>query len=185
MTAVALLRAINVGGRTVRMEQLRALFGELGFAAVRTVVASGNVIFDGPRPTAALERRIEAHLKASLGYDVATFLRTPEELATVAGYAAYPARALAAPGARLFVGFLKDAPDRSAAKRALALASPTDELVVRGREVYWLCKVPSNESSLSGNVIEKALGQPVTVRNVTTVRKLGPVPASRPAARRG
>ena len=43
---VALLRAINVGGRTVKMDRLRALFEELRYANVETFIASGNVLFD-------------------------------------------------------------------------------------------------------------------------------------------
>ncbi len=43
---VALLRAINVGGHTVKMDHLRRLFEALGFTNVETFIASGNVIFD-------------------------------------------------------------------------------------------------------------------------------------------
>ena len=43
---VAFLRAINVGGHVVKMERLRALFEDLGFAKVETLIASGNVIFE-------------------------------------------------------------------------------------------------------------------------------------------
>jgi uncharacterized protein (DUF1697 family) len=71
---VAFLRAINVGGRTVTMERLRALFSDIGFSNVETFIASGNVIFDSKSaaPT-TLEKDIERQLEASLGYSVATF----------------------------------------------------------------------------------------------------------------
>ena len=63
---VAFLRAINVGGHTVKMERLRELFAELGLANVETFIASGNVIFDAPSGDAgALERQIEQHLHAA------------------------------------------------------------------------------------------------------------------------
>ena len=66
------------------MERLRALFSELGFSEVETFIASGNAIFETDESDAdALEARIEAHLKSALGYEVATFLRTPAELAKV------------------------------------------------------------------------------------------------------
>ena len=74
---IAFLRAINVGGRTVKMDRLRGLFEHLGYADVETFIASGNVIFQSPaEDTRALEQQIEAHLAASLGYEVATFVRT-------------------------------------------------------------------------------------------------------------
>ena len=74
---IAFLRAINVGGRTVKMDRLRGLFEQVGYADVETFIASGNVIFRSPaEDTQALERQIEAHLAASLGYEVAAFVRT-------------------------------------------------------------------------------------------------------------
>jgi uncharacterized protein (DUF1697 family) len=169
----ALLRALNVGGHTVTMSRLRSLFEELDFANVETLIASGNVLFDAQdRNTAAIERRIERHLETALGYAVATFLRTPDELTRIATAQPFTARALAAPGVRLFVAFLGAPPPAPARNRALALRAPTDDLTLDGREIYWLCRVPMNRAAVTGAVLEKALGMPVTVRNVTTVRKL-------------
>ena len=65
---VAFLRAINVGGHTVKMEHLRILFEELGFENVETFIASGNVIFDSKtKSTKTLETKIEKHLRQALG----------------------------------------------------------------------------------------------------------------------
>ena len=73
---IAFLRAVNVGGHMVKMDRLRALFAELKFRNVETLIASGNVIFEATTADAeALEQRIERHLRTSLGYEVATFLR--------------------------------------------------------------------------------------------------------------
>lgn len=78
---IALLRGINVGGHQVKMERLRELFGELGCAHVRSYIQSGNVFFTSDVPDAqALRTTIEAHLRAALGYPVATCLRTRDEL---------------------------------------------------------------------------------------------------------
>lgn len=60
----ALLRGINVGGHRVKMDRLRGIFEEFGFAEVTTFIASGNVIFRRPSDDAvALERQIEQHLE--------------------------------------------------------------------------------------------------------------------------
>src|SRR2546423_13547575 len=84
---IAFLRAINVGGHTVKMEELRRLFEALGLASVETFIASGNVIFEAPgEKMQALEKRIERHLRESLGYEVATFIRSASELTEIAGY---------------------------------------------------------------------------------------------------
>lgn len=169
----ALLRAINVGGHTVQMARLRSLFADAGFENVETLVASGNVIFDAPgRSAEALERRIAQHLEAALGYAVATFLRTPQELSAIAAERPYSPKALAEPGARLFIAFLGSAPAAAARTKVLGLQAPTDDLVIKGREIYWLCRALVNDAAVSGAVLEKTLGMPVTVRNITTVRKL-------------
>ena len=63
---IAFLRAINVGGRTVKMDRLRGLFADAGFRNVETFIASANVIFDSPgKTTAGIERKIEAGLRVS------------------------------------------------------------------------------------------------------------------------
>jgi len=84
---IAFLRAINVGGRTVKMQSLRQVFESLGFSRVNTFIASGNVVFEATtKKTKALERKIERALKAALGYEVRTFVREENELAKITNY---------------------------------------------------------------------------------------------------
>ena len=169
---VALLRAINVGGRTVKMDRLRSIFADLGLTGVETFIASGNVIFDAPRGSVPrLEARIESGLKDALGFDVTTFIRTPAELAAIGArdFSAAPR------AAGTFVGFLKDAPAAEAAATLRARSTAIDEFDVDGREVYWICKTSMSLSKFSGNAIEKTLGLPVTMRNITTVRRLAEI----------
>ena len=108
---IALLRAINVGGHTVTMDRLRRLFEELGFTAVETFIASGNVIFESARRNGqALKRKIAQHLEKSLRYEVKTFIRSGAELAAVARHQAFPAAELEAEGVSLYVAFLPSPP---------------------------------------------------------------------------
>lgn len=173
---IAFLRAINVGGHTVKMDRLRALFEEIGMVDVSTHIASGNVIFEASGEAEALEERIEAHLERSLGFPVATFLRSPEELAAVAERRPFPE---AEEGHGLYVAFLKAPPDPEAAEKLMGLRTEVDDFRVHGREVYWLCRVRSSDSKFSGAALERALRAPATMRNATTVRKLA---AKYPAA---
>src|SRR5205814_3611258 len=70
---VAFLRAINVGGHIVKMDDLRRQFEKLGFTDVQTFIASGNVIFTSPsKDGKALERRIEERLEKAIRYEVRT-----------------------------------------------------------------------------------------------------------------
>ena len=81
---IAFLRAINVGGHTVKMDALRVLFESLGFINVETFIASGNVLFETPDgDPQEMETKIEACLRSALGYEVATFIRTRAELAAI------------------------------------------------------------------------------------------------------
>ncbi|MEO7712460.1 MAG: DUF1697 domain-containing protein [Gemmatimonadaceae bacterium] len=167
---VALLRAINVGGHVVKMDRLRTEFDALGFEDVRTFIASGNVLFAaGSDDAVALEHRIERRLEQALGYPVATFLRSPAQLAMLVVNEPYSDRL---DSASLYVGFLKSAPPDERRERALALRSELDEVCVRDREIFWMCRARSTDSTLSGARLEKALAAPATFRNVTTVRKL-------------
>jgi uncharacterized protein (DUF1697 family) len=169
---IAFLRAINVGGHTVKMDVLRQLFESLGFAAVETFIASGNVIFETKAGNSkALEEKIEACLKESLGYEVATFIRADAELAEVAAYKPFPQSQLDT-AAALNVGFLADPLDDAGKKKLMSLKTDIDDFHVHKREIYWLCKKKQSESKVSNIVIEKALGVKTTLRGVNTIKKL-------------
>lgn len=170
---IAFLRAINVGGHTVKMTDLRTLFEMLGFANVATFIASGNVIFDvAPADDRTLELQIEDHLQQALGYAVATFIRSPSELGAVAAYQPFPNIDGTAAGGGLSVAFLPAPPSDEAQHKLLARRTAIDDFHVHEREVYWLCRTKVSDSTFSGAVLERTLGMPATIRNITTVRKL-------------
>mgnify|MGYP000878565596 FL=1 len=171
---IALLRAINVGGHTVKMDALRGHFTDLGLANVATHIASGNVLFDAQTADAALEGRIEAHLRAALGYEVATFLRTDAEIAAIAAHQPFDAAETVAAFA-LMVAFLKVPPGAAETARLLAYRRASDDFIVHGREVYWLRRAQLSETNFSGATLERALSAPATIRNITTARKLAAI----------
>jgi uncharacterized protein (DUF1697 family) len=168
----AFLRAINVGGHTVKMDHLRQLFESIGFSGVETFIASGNVIFDAKsNDSRILEAKIEAGLKEALGYEVATFIRTGKELAAITAYKPFKQSAMDT-AAALNIAFLADEIDDSSARKLMALRSDIDDFHVQQREVYWLCLKKQSESTFSNAVLEKTLGRPSTLRGVNTVRKI-------------
>lgn len=90
---IALLRGVNVGGHTIKMDALRKHFEQLELGNVRTYIQSGNVFFEAEEnDRATLTEMIESHLHAALGYDVPVCLRTISELEQV--IAADPFRGL-------------------------------------------------------------------------------------------
>jgi uncharacterized protein (DUF1697 family) len=173
MKGIAFLRAINVAGRVVKMDKLRALFETAGFTNVETFIASGNVVFDmsGSTKAPALEKKIESMLREALGYEVATLVRTGAELKAVAEHEPFtPAQLKKA--FTVNIAFLRQAPDGKAVKALEAASQPTDTFHVRGRELYWLSTIGQGQSKTSNALFEKTLGMHSTVRGVTTVRKM-------------
>ena len=155
------------------MDRLRALFEEMGFADVKTLIASGNVVFESrSRTPGAIEKRIEEQLKRSLGYEVATFVRSGEEIMTIANHEPFPSSELSAPGHSIYVAFVRVAPARACAAALMNRCCDFDDFRIRGREIYWLCRGRFSESLTSSTDLERVLQCAATVRNVTTVRKL-------------
>ena len=168
---IAFLRAINVGGHIVRMEELRRLFAELGFTQVSTFIASGNVVFSSRAKPDALAPRIEKQLRQALGYEVPTFLRTDAQVAAIAAYRPFPP-ALSSRARITYVGFLASDPGQPGRQALESLASPAEHLHLKGREVYWLTETRLSESKLSYAAFEKALKTKATFRGMNTVERL-------------
>ena len=170
---VAFMRALNVGGHTVKMDHLRSLFAALGFEDVESFIASGNIIFRSPSADAAgLEEKIERHLETALGYEVGTYLRTPEELAAVAAHRPFAAADPLPEGHTMHVVFLKTKPTAEVREKVAALQTEYDHFHLHGRELYWWCEGRFSDSLVKPGRPDKALGTPGTARSVTTVRKL-------------
>jgi uncharacterized protein (DUF1697 family) len=169
---VAFLRAINVGGHVVGMKALRQHLEAMGFGDVETFIASGNVVFSTQaRDHAKLERRIEAHLRERLGYEVKTFVRTASEVAAVAAYTPFEEADLLSAHA-VHVGFMASPLDAQGKQLLMALRTDIDAFHVNGREVYWLCKQRQSESTFSNVAFEKALKVGVTFRTSRTIARL-------------
>jgi uncharacterized protein (DUF1697 family) len=168
---VALLRAVNVGGRTIKMDRLRAVFEELPFKNVETFIASGNVLFDTmAKDIGALERKIEKHLAATLGMEVGTYVRALGDLSGVA--ANHPFGDAKSKGYTLSVGFFKDPLPSDMLTKLKAISTDYDDFHVSGREVYWHCRGNMSASILWKGALKKLLGADNTFRNVTTIQRL-------------
>ena len=75
----AFLRGVNLGKRTVKSAELKSAFEAMGFTEVKTLLASGNVLFDA-KPSKGLKAKIEAGLKEQFGFAIGTVLRSVDEL---------------------------------------------------------------------------------------------------------
>jgi uncharacterized protein (DUF1697 family) len=171
---IAFLRAINVGKRTVQMARLRQIASGLGLSDVETFIASGNLIFSDPkaRSAAVLEQWLTTELAHALGFHTDVFLRTPAENAHAAHVNFGSGKEFPPSDHTLYIGMLHRAPNEQVVAALNAAQTPVDQFFVDGRELYWLCAKTIGTSDFSGAKLEKLLGAPTTMRNVTSIRKL-------------
>lgn len=170
---IAMLRAVNVAGRTIAMKDLRALFEALPANDVSTYVQSGNLVFraaarNGAAVAGAAERLIASHLELS----VAVIVRTAEELAGVV--ADNPFLSTGADEARLHGTLLATLPESGRAA-ALAAAPPDsghDEFQIQGQTVYVHAPDGYGRTKLNNAFFERKLGVVATTRNWRTLTTL-------------
>lgn len=164
----AFLRAVNVGGRVVRMSELAARLEALGLGSVRTFIQSGNVAFTARGGEEAVRRAIESELLGWLGHPVATMVRPWSELEALV--ASNPFKGMRRKAdAKLYVVFFWKAPELPP-KRPLASAAEGFELVrLTGREACVVSWSVGERVAFPNQILEKALGVPATSRNWTTL----------------
>jgi uncharacterized protein (DUF1697 family) len=163
MTAfVALLRAVNVGGTgKLAMTDLKGICEAVGFAKVRTYIASGNVIFASPWPEARVKAALEASLAAHAGKPVAVIVRTAAEMAALLARNPFPDRA----ANRTVAIFLDEPPPADALD---ALAGRNGEDIQLGVREIWV----HYGAGMADSRLRIPAARAGTARNVNTVAKL-------------
>jgi uncharacterized protein (DUF1697 family) len=171
---VSLLRAVNVGGRTLPMADLRALYEQLGHGDVVTYVQSGNVVSrSSARRAAAVERAVSAAISETFGLDVEVLVRTPAQLQSVLdGNPFLRGRGPAPASKTLHVTFLARAVDPSLTGSLDEDAFAPDQFHVEGREVYVSCPNGYGRTKITTAWFEQTLQVPATTRNWNTVTRL-------------
>jgi uncharacterized protein (DUF1697 family) len=169
----AFLRGVNVGkAHRVGSSDLRACFEEQGLREVGTFRTSGNVVFDcSGEAEDELTERIEAGLAKALGYEVAVFLRSAEEVRAIAAQQPFKAARVESSKGKLQVSMLSKKPAPGARKSVLALATDDDALAFGDRELYWLPSGGTMESDLDTKAIASLLGVS-TMRTKNTVEQM-------------
>jgi uncharacterized protein (DUF1697 family) len=169
---VGLLRAVNLGAHNkIAMRDLANLAAGLGLTDVRTVLASGNIVFTASGASGRLEEQLEKTAAKAHGLETDFFVRTSREWRAIVDANPFPKEAKADP-ARLVMLCLKDAPARSAVTALQAAIVGREVVRANGREAYIVYPDGQGQSKLTIKVIEKALGTRGTARNWNTVLKL-------------
>lgn len=156
---ISLLRAVNVGGTNILpMAELRSAAAAAGLPNFRTYIQSGNCVYDGP------EQDLAAVIRDGFGLDLDVITLTPPELDQVLSDCPYDGDP-----ARIHIGFCSDEVSVPEAVTSLRIAS--EEITTKGRALYLNAPDGVGRSKLFAALPGK-LGQPVTMRNLKTLRKL-------------
>jgi uncharacterized protein (DUF1697 family) len=166
----AFLRGVNVGGVNLKMAEVATALTDAGFANVRTILASGNVLLEASAGVAAVRKRAEAALRERFGYDAWVLAY---DIATVRAIVeGYPFER-EVDGYQSYVTFVAD---KAVLDELAALGSGAgpDERISRGEGVvYW--QVP--KGATLDSTIGKTMGKPrykssTTTRNLRTLAKV-------------
>ena len=171
---VALLRGINVGGHhKVPMAALRETLENMEFQQVKTLLNTGNVLFEAEKePEKVLSEKIATQLEKTFGFPIPVIIRTAEDLKKIV--AADPFREIkVTPATRLYVSFLADTPK---SKLSLPYTSPDESfriISVIDRTVFSVLDLDKTRSVDAMKILEKEFGKNITTRNWNTVIKIG------------
>jgi uncharacterized protein (DUF1697 family) len=166
---VALLRAVNVGGRKVPMAELRDLCGAIGWTDVATYIQSGNVVFSAQGEPQGLEAQLEKALAERFAVDV--IIRSAAQWQAHA--AANPFADASAARPNLVMLLVSKAPPAAGAAAALQARAADGERVIEAGGALWIdYPAGSGRSKLTPTLIDRAIGSPATSRNWRTVQTL-------------
>lgn len=168
---VALIRGINVGrAKRVAMAELRAMVAELGYSNVRTLLNSGNLVYNVPNGTdGEAAARIQQGLADKLGVSARVLTVAADELAAVV--AENPLASLADDPSRFLVCFPSDPADLARLEPLTRRDWTPEALAVSGRAAYLWCPRGILVGELAG-AVDRLLGESATTRNWNTVSKL-------------
>ena len=163
---VAFLRGVSPANAS--MDKLRRCFEEAGFAHVRTVLSSGNVVFDSRTSSVtAIERKAEKAMQETLGRGFYTIVRSAADVQALLGSDPFAGHAVPAAAKRV-VSFLRE--PRPPLVRLPLSADGATVVCLRGREAF-AHYVPTEAGPVFMRLIETAFGRDVTTRTWASVAR--------------
>jgi uncharacterized protein (DUF1697 family) len=168
---LALLRAINVGGRSLPMASLRSLCESIGWRSVRTYIQSGNVVFESQETPTVAARRLENAIATATSLKVPVVVRTSAEWTTIVDRNPF-IDLDETQWKRLLVGVAVERIADDAAEK-LAGRAATGERIAKVGDALWIYfEEGVARSRVTPAAIDRAAGSSVTTRNLNTVLKL-------------
>jgi uncharacterized protein (DUF1697 family) len=178
-TYVALLYSIILGeGRRVVMSDLKAMAEGLGLRNVRTLVATGNLVFESEKTAiAALEKRLEAAFEKAFGRHVDIIVRGAGDWLKLASWNPFPAESVEG-GDQVAVRVMRKPVAEDALPGLQAYAAEDEKVLLAGGDIWLVFSRERPSSRLLAAANHKRMGIG-TARNWNTVRKLAEMVGSR------
>lgn len=169
---VVLLRAVNVGGRWVKMQRLREVLSAAGFDDVQTHIQSGNVhVASSMRSPVKLRAAVEKLLAAEFGFAIPCVVRSPAQLREVVEYADGLSDPLDGGSLRRYVTFFQEPLSQERADELSKWDEVGERLHPSGSELHWWLGKPTHEAKISNARLERG-GLVGTTRDLKVVRAL-------------
>jgi uncharacterized protein (DUF1697 family) len=174
MRYVALLRGINLGDNTkVPMAELKVSFSELGYTDIKTLLNSGNIVFDSPDNNIhSVKDTVEQKLIQRFGFPISIIIRTSEEMKSLIDEDPFK-NIVVSDKTRLYVSFLS-APQKSNLKIPYKSEDEGIRILrVSDKEIISVVELSEKTGTLDlMDLLEKEFGKGLTTRNWNTVKKL-------------
>ena len=172
-TYISILRGINVSGHnSIKMEEMRHMYVELGYTCIQSYIQSGNVIFKSDIPDSSLlERTIHNKILESVGWSIPVLVLTIQELKRSLEYNPFIKNQLKDP-AFMHLTFLSGIPDQDLVEKIHPGFYLPDEFIISGKIIYLYCPTGYGNTKLSNSFFEKKLSLTATTRNLNTSKVL-------------
>ncbi len=172
-TYISMIRGINVGGKRIKMADLKDLYQNMGFGSVKTYIQSGNVIFKSDNADQEyLTESIQQKILETFNYHVEIVIRTNDEIKEVIKSSPFKDRE----DKYLHVTFLSDNPQEKLVQELFQnsgeIINGYEEFKINSREIYLYLPYGYGRTKLNNNFFEKKLHLNATTRNWKTVNKL-------------
>jgi uncharacterized protein (DUF1697 family) len=164
---IVFLRGVNVGGVNLKMADVATALRHTGFTAVKTILATGNVLLDSPLTAAAVRAKAEAALRDTFGYDAWVLVYTASAVAAIS--ADFPFER-SVEGLHSYITFVSD---EELLDELAAAAGPGEQICRADGVLYW--QVPKGstlDSPLGKTMGKKRYKSCTTTRNLRTVEKV-------------
>lgn len=169
---VAFLLGVNVGRRRMKMADLKAVFEKLGFKNVKTVLASGNVLFHSNFTAPVVKEKIEKKLLEHFRFEVKVILRSVTQIQKMIGSDPFKNISVTQ-NTRLYVLFLENTHNSTITLPYLSQLKDFEILRIDDQEVYSVLTLTPNAHTVdSMNILGKEFGKHTTMRNWNTILKL-------------